>query len=94
FDSPNSNRILAKLEYYNPFSRSVKDRTAAYMLTGPLERGEVNPLEEKVWIEASSGNLGIAYGKIGSLLGLQTFIIVPSVIDEDTLGRVVESASD
>lgn len=93
-NSPNSNRILAKLEYYNPFSRSVKDRTAAYMLTGPLERGEVNPLEEKVWIEASSGNLGIAYGKIGSYLGLKTFIVVPSVIDEDTLGRVVESASD
>ena len=93
-NSPNSNGILAKLEYNNPFSQSVKDRTAAYMLTGPLERGEVNPLEEKVWIEASSGNLGIAYGKIGSYLGLKTFIVVPSVIDEDTLRRVVESASD
>jgi len=62
-------------------------------LTGPLERGEVNPLEEKVWIEASSGNLGIAYGKIGSYLGLETFIVVPSVIDEDSLDRVIESAS-
>ena len=59
-ESVNGNKIFAKIEHFNPFSHSVKDRTAAYMLTGPLERGEVNPLDDKVWIEASSGNFGIA----------------------------------
>ena len=37
-DTVNGNKVLAKLEYLNPFSQSVKDRPAAYMLTGPLER--------------------------------------------------------
>jgi cysteine synthase len=92
-DSVNGNRIQAKLENFNPFSQSVKDRPAAYMLIGPLERGEINPLNEKIWIEASSGNLGIAYSEIGPLLGLKTFIVVPSVIDEKKLDRLRKSAS-
>jgi cysteine synthase B len=92
-DTVNGNKVLSKLEYLNPFSQSVKDRPAAYMLTGPLERGEIDPREEKIWIEASSGNLGIAYGKIGSYLGLETFIVVPSVTDEKTLDRLRESVS-
>jgi cysteine synthase len=92
-DTVNGNRIHAKLEHLNPFSGSVKDRAAAYMLTGPLERGEIDPLEEKVWIEASSGNLGIAYGRIGAYLGIETYIMVPSVTDEETLEILKESVS-
>ena len=92
-DTVHGNSIHTKLEHLNPFSRSVKDRAAAYMLTGPLERGEIDPLEEKVWIEASSGNLGIAYGKIGSYLGIETLIVVPSVTDEETLEILKESVS-
>jgi len=92
-DTVNGNRIHAKLEHLNPFSGSVKDRAAAYMLTGPLERGEIDPLEEKVWIEASSGNLGIAYGRIGAYLGIETYIVVPSVTDEETLEILKESVS-
>lgn len=92
-DTVNGNRIHAKLDHLNPFSGSVKDRAAAYMLTGPLERGEIDPLEEKVWIEASSGNLGIAYGKIGAYLGIETYIVVPSVTDEETLEVLKESVS-
>lgn len=91
-DNVNGNEVLAKLEFRNPFSRSVKDRTAAYLLTGPLERGEINPIEDKIWIEASSGNLGIAYGKIGTLLGLKTHIVVPSIVGKATYKRVQESA--
>jgi cysteine synthase B len=88
----NGNELWAKLEYHNPFSRSVKDRTAAFLLTGPLERGEIDPFEDKIWIEASSGNLGIAYGKIGTYLGLKTHIVVPSIVGQDTYKRVKESA--
>jgi cysteine synthase B len=91
-DIVNGNKLLAKLEYHNPFSRSVKDRTAVYLLTGPLERGKINPIEDKIWIEASSGNLGIAYGKIGTYLGLKTHIVVPSIVGKATYERVQESA--
>ncbi|MCK5346045.1 MAG: pyridoxal-phosphate dependent enzyme [Candidatus Heimdallarchaeota archaeon] len=88
----NNNKVFAKLEQKNIFSKSVKDRTAAYMMTGPIERGEINPIDDKVWIEASSGNLGIAYGKIGSYLGLKTFIVMPSIVGNATINRVKESA--
>jgi cysteine synthase len=91
-ENVNGNELLAKLEYYNPYSRSVKDRTAAFLLTGPIERGEINPLEDKIWIEASSGNLGIAYGKIGKYLGLKTHIVVPSIVGKATYERVQENA--
>lgn len=92
-ETVNGNKIFAKIEHFNPFSHSVKDRTAAYMLTGPLERGEVDPREEKIWIEASSGNLGIAYGKIGTYLGLKTCIVVPNVVGRITYERVRKSAT-
>jgi len=93
-DTISGNKIFAKIEHFNPFSYSVKDRTATYMLTGPLERGEINPLDDKVWIESSSGNLGIAYGKIGVYLGLKTLIVMPSVVGETTYMRVLNSTTD
>jgi cysteine synthase B len=86
----NGTRIYAKLEYYNPFSHSIKDRTAAYMLTSPLERGEITPSNDTIWIEASSGNLGIAYGTIGSLLGLHTKIVTSSLVADLTFNRILE----
>lgn len=86
------NELYAKLEYRNPYSHSIKDRTAAFLLTGPLERGEIDPVSDKIWIEASSGNLGIAYGKIGTYLGLKTHIVVPSIVGKATFKRVQESA--
>ncbi len=92
-ESVNGNDILAKIELFNPFSGSVKDRAAAYMLTGPLERGEIKTPQDKIWIEASSGNLGIAYGKIGKYLGLETMIVLPSIVGGTTLNRVKENAT-
>lgn len=92
-ESVNGNNILAKIESFNPFSGSVKDRAAAFMLTGPLERGEIKTPQDKIWIEASSGNLGIAYGKIGKYLGLKTMIVLPSIVGETTIDRVKENAT-
>jgi cysteine synthase B len=93
-DTINGTNIFAKLEYFNPFSYSVKDRAAAYMLTGPLERGEIDPSRDFIWIEASSGNLGIAYGKIGKYLGLETMIVTPSIVGETTFRRVKASVTN
>lgn len=90
----NGTKIFAKLEYFNAFSYSIKDRTAAFMLTGPLERGEINPSSDIIWIEASSGNLGIAYGKIGTYLGINTMIVTPSIVGDMTFRRVQASATN
>jgi len=92
-DNINGTNVFAKLEYFNPFSFSIKDRTAAYMLTGPLERGEISPSGDILWIEASSGNLGIAYGKIGKYLDLETLIVTPSIVGDTTIRRVKSSVT-
>ena len=83
-DNVNGSSIYAKLEYFNPLSYSVKDRPAIHMLEAAIEQGLVTS-EKVVFVEASSGNLGIAYGRIGSFLGLKTLIVIPSVVSENTL---------
>ena len=59
--------LYLKLEWMNPFG-SLKDRTAAYLLAGIRERGE---LTDKEIIEPTSGNTGIALAALGALNGNQ-----------------------
>ncbi|MGA9594600.1 MAG: pyridoxal-phosphate dependent enzyme, partial [Acidimicrobiia bacterium] len=54
-----------KLEWLNPFG-SVKDRAAAYLLAGIIERGE---LDGRDLVEASSGNTAIALAALAGLVG-------------------------
>lgn len=91
-DTVNGNPISAKLEYYNPLSHSVKDRPAIYMFEGAIKKGIPN-LEKKIFIEASSGNFGIAYGLAGRVLGLKTMIVIPSVVGKETFNRVQKSGA-
>ncbi len=67
-------KIFGKLEGHNP-GGSVKDRAAYGMLTGALERGEIQPGDKLV--EATSGNTGIALAMIANLLGLKMTLIMP-----------------
>ena len=91
-DTVNGSSIYAKLEYYNPLSHSVKDRPAVYMLEDAIKRGLVNS-ENATFVEASSGNLGIAYGRAGKFLGLKTLIVIPSVVGEKTFKRIQETGT-
>ena len=91
-ETVNGNPISAKLEYYNPLSHSVKDRPAIYMFEGAIKKGIPN-LEETIFIEASSGNFGIAYGLAGRFLGLKTMIVIPSVVGKTTFNRVQKSGA-
>lgn len=64
-----------KAEWFNP-GGSVKDR-AAFSMIGEGERnGELRP--EKVILDATSGNTGIAYAMIGAALGYRVKLCVPS----------------
>ncbi len=56
-------RILGKLEGNNP-GGSVKDRPAYYMIKKAEETGELT--KEKIIIEPTSGNMGIALAMIGA----------------------------
>lgn len=80
-------RILAKLEGNNP-GGSVKDRPAWYMLTGAESRGELT--HEKVILEPTSGNTGIAMAMIGSARGYRVKLVMPGCVSLERR-RVLEA---
>lgn len=66
--------MWAKLEWYHPFSLSIKDRVAWYMLSRLLDEG-VKPGR---LYEASSTNTGMALVGLGNYYGFKTRIYPPS----------------
>jgi cysteine synthase B len=80
-------RILAKLEGNNP-GGSVKDRPAWYMLTGAESRGELS--HEKVILEPTSGNTGIAMAMIGAARGYRVKLVMPACVSLERR-RVLEA---
>lgn len=66
--------IYAKAEWFNP-GGSVKDRAAMWMILTALETGQLTP--DKVVLDSTSGNTGIAYAMIGAALGLQVELCLP-----------------
>lgn len=67
-------RILAKLEGQNP-SGSVKDRIALSMIEKGEKSGLLTP--DRIILEPSSGNTGIALALIGKLKGYRVTIVLP-----------------
>jgi len=67
-------RMLGKLEGHGP-GGSVKDRAAWGMLRSLVERGEVEAGAR--FVEATSGNTGIALAMVSARLGLRMTLIVP-----------------
>ncbi|MGF7215828.1 cysteine synthase B [Spirosoma lacussanchae] len=73
--NPNPNvQLYGKLEGNNP-GGSVKDRAAASMIQGALERGELKPGIKL--IEATSGNTGIALAMIARLYDIEIELVMP-----------------
>jgi cysteine synthase B len=70
-------RILAKLEGSNP-GGSVKDRPAYYMLKAAIESGDLTP--DKVILEPTSGNTGIALAMLGAALGYKVELTMPECV--------------
>ncbi len=70
-------RILGKLEGANP-SGSVKDRPAHYMIKGAEESGELT--RDKIILEPTSGNTGIALAMIGAAKGYRVRLIMPECV--------------
>ena len=71
--------LYLKLEWMNPFG-SIKDRAAAYLLAGLLERGE---LDGKEMVEASSGNTAIALAALATLNGIRLTVTIPDGVPEE-----------
>jgi len=70
-------RILAKLEGNNP-GGSIKDRPAYYMISKAEESGELTP--DKIILEATSGNTGIALAMIGAARKYRVKLAMPACV--------------
>lgn len=73
-------RVLAKLEGNNP-GGSVKDRAALYMIQKAEESGELTP--EKIILEPTSGNTGIALAMIGAAKGYRVRLTLPQCVSTE-----------
>jgi len=70
-------RIFGKLEGTNP-SGSVKDRPAYYMIKKAEESGELTC--DKIILEPTSGNTGIALAMIGAAKGYNVKLVMPDCV--------------
>ena len=67
-------QVFAKLERGNP-GGSVKDRAAFRMIEDAETTGLLT--RDKVVLDSSSGNTGIAYAMIGAVKGYRVKIVIP-----------------
>jgi cysteine synthase B len=67
-------QVLAKAEWYNP-GGSVKDRAALSMILDGERRGLLT--KNKILVDATSGNTGIAYAMIGAERGYHVKLALP-----------------
>lgn len=70
-------RIMAKLEGNNP-GGSIKDRTARCMILAAEASGELTP--DKVILEPTSGNTGIALAMIAAARGYRIKLVMPACV--------------
>jgi len=72
--------ILAKAEYFNP-GGSVKDRAALAMVLDGERSGRLN--HNRILLDATSGNTGIAYAMIGANRGYRVQLVLPGNASEE-----------
>src|ERR1044072_7260220 len=72
--------IYAKAEWFNP-GGSVKDRPALNMILEGERTGRLTP--DKIILDATSGNTGIAYAWIGAARGYRVKLALPQNASEE-----------
>lgn len=72
--------IYAKAEWFNP-GGSVKDRPALRIIEDGEKSGSLK--KDKIIIDSTSGNTGIAYAMIGAVKGYPVTLVMPSNISEE-----------
>src|SRR5437879_11705895 len=72
--------FYAKAEWFNP-GGSVKDRAARRMIEGAERTGELTV--EKIILDSTSGNTGIAYALIGAAKGYRVKLVMPENVNEE-----------
>ncbi len=72
--------IFAKAEYFNP-GGSVKDRAARNMVMDGERSGKLN--HQRIILDSTSGNTGIAYAMIGANRGYKVKLVLPANASEE-----------
>lgn len=80
-------KIFAKVEGGNP-GGSIKDRPAYYMIKKAEESGQLT--KDKIIIEPTSGNTGIAIAMIGAAKGYRVMLVVPGCVSMER-SRILEA---
>jgi cysteine synthase B len=80
-------RIFGKLEGSNP-GGSIKDRPAYYMIKKAEESGELT--KDKIILEPTSGNTGIAIAMIGAAKGYRVKLVMPGCVSVER-SRILEA---
>lgn len=76
---PRSVKIYAKAEFFNP-GGSIKDRPAYRMIREGITSGQLT--KDKIIMDPTSGNTGVAYAMIGASLGYQVELVVPENVSQ------------
>jgi cysteine synthase B len=72
--------VYAKAEWFNP-GGSVKDRAALAMVEDGERRGTLTP--DRVIIDSTSGNTGVAYALVGAAKGYRVKLVMPANVSEE-----------
>ena len=72
-------KLYLKLEYCNP-GGSVKDRPALQMMRDAIADRRLT--RDKVLIDATSGNTGVAYSLFGAALGYRVRLVMPKNVSQ------------
>ena len=72
--------LLAKAEWFNP-GGSVKDRAACAIVREAERMGRLTP--DRILLDATSGNTGIAYAMIGAARGYRVRLCLPANVSPE-----------
>src|SRR5882672_10020134 len=72
--------VYAKAEWFNP-GGSVKDRAALSMIEDGVRRGALT--KDRVIIDSTSGNTGIAYALVGAAKGYRVKLVMPGNVSAE-----------
>ena len=79
-DLPDKVEIYAKAEWFNP-GGSVKDRAALSIIEDAERSGKLT--KDKIIIDSTSGNTGIAYALVGAVKGYKVALVMPENVSEE-----------
>ena len=83
--------VYAKAEWFNP-GGSVKDRAALSMIEDAEQRGALT--KDKVLIDSTSGNTGIAYALICAAKGYRVKLVMPANVSTERKALVTAYGAD